>query len=289
MVTVSKIPQFGDAGGDVVTFQKALYTAGHSPGKIDGIFGSKTRLAASNFQVYMGLKGSGIVGPLTLKYLGIEIEPTKPVYPDSELIHINVKSPRNLLPALEALIDKAVVKSYLKEFDAAHKARDFGALMVICAKAMNDLKIREVTNKNDGYIVEMIQKIAYGKKGYAWCMYAVQVCVAWVECKTGVVSKLYSTGSCASLRAKTVSSMQVDKTKMKAGDIWIWRYPKGNGHTGVFAEWVDSKNAILYEGNTTQGLGSDGLIDREGGGFYKTKRAAVIKGMELAMVVRAFA
>ncbi len=290
MIKISKIPAFGDIGPHVLEFQKALKENGCDPGPLDSIFGSKVRAAASKFQLKIGLAGSGIVGPKTLKALGLEVSDDVAPTPITKLPHFDTKSKKVLLPALEALIDQQVEKNFLKAFAAASIAKDYGTLMDIAGKAMDLMNIREKTNKNDGYVVEMIQKVAGGQRGYAWCMYAVCVQIAWVEAKTGVVSKFPTTGSCAGARNSAPSSIQVKKELSQKGDVWIWRYSStGLGHTGVFSDWKKAlSTAILFEGNTTGGLTADGKIEREGGGFYRTERAYSISGMSLAMVCRPF-
>ncbi len=55
----------GSRGNEVIELQNFLNAAGYNCGVIDGIFGSKTGLAVINFQIANGLKGDGIVGPLT--------------------------------------------------------------------------------------------------------------------------------------------------------------------------------------------------------------------------------
>lgn len=289
MNAIQKIPMFGDAGEDVKVFQQALIKAGFPVGTVDGIYGGKTRAAASKFQKSIGLTGTGIVGPKTIQALGLIIDEEIEDDPVTGLPSHTIKSPRTLLPALEALIDNEVLKSFKSEYSKAIAKKDFQALTVICCKALDNMQIREKTNKNDGYVVELIQKVSGGQRGYAWCMYAVQVSVAWVEKKTGVVSKLYSSGSCASVRQKTISSLSVVPEESQPGDVWVWIYDTGLGHTGVFSEWVaKASKAYLYEGNTTKGLGKDGKINREGGGYYKTERAFKISGMKLGKVFRPF-
>lgn len=289
MNTLKKIPVFGDANKDVEILQQSLLEFGFNPGPIDGIFGGKTRDAISKFQKSIGLAGSGIIGPKTLAGLDLFIDEELKEEPIFKLPHHVINSPRNLVPALEALIDDEILKSFRAEYLEAIVKKDTGALMVICCKALDNMSIREKTNKNDGYHVELIQKVSGGKRGYAWCMYAVQVSVAWVERKTGIVSALYSSGSCASVRAKTPSALSVKPEDSKPGDVWVWIYNSGLGHTGVFSEWKSKLvKAYLYEGNTTKGLGKDGQINREGGGYYKTERAFVISGMKLGKVFRPF-
>ncbi|MDJ0769718.1 MAG: phage tail tip lysozyme [Ilumatobacter sp.] len=52
-------------GDKVKELQRALKAAGHDPGRVDGIFGSKTKRAVEDFQRQLGLDVDGIVGPMT--------------------------------------------------------------------------------------------------------------------------------------------------------------------------------------------------------------------------------
>ena len=70
VVAVAVIKQ-GATGNTVRTIQTKLKRWGYYKGGVDGIFGSKTREAVKYFQRRNGLKVDGIVGPATLKALGI--------------------------------------------------------------------------------------------------------------------------------------------------------------------------------------------------------------------------
>jgi len=59
----------GDRGSSVAEVQRLLAAAGFNPGKIDGIFGSKTLAAVKAFQRAHGLAVDGIVGPKTMAAL----------------------------------------------------------------------------------------------------------------------------------------------------------------------------------------------------------------------------
>lgn len=62
----------GSKGGGVRTVQQALHDAGvYVPGGIDGIFGSGTKTAVSNFQRWNGLKVTGTVTAALVKALGL--------------------------------------------------------------------------------------------------------------------------------------------------------------------------------------------------------------------------
>ena len=198
---------------------------------------------------------------------------------------------RKLAAKLETLIDEKLMQTSASEFKAACLSKDANFLVYLAGKALVDIGVREKTNNNDGELVELIQKIAGGVKGHPWCMYFVMVCVAYAESKTGKKSKIYNSGSCASVR-KNSAGLAIDYKNSKAGDIWIWRYPStGNGHTGVFGGWLSKyKAATLKEGNTTSGKIGDKIV-REGGGAYTTEREVITNtkaSMYLAMVIRPF-
>lgn len=201
-----------------------------------------------------------------------------------------IQSSRKLATDLESLIDNKLMEIMPAKFKAACLSKDANALVGMCAEALSALKIREKTGNNDGYLVELIQRVGGGVRGYAWCMYSVQTSVAYAEIKTGIKSKLYTSGSCAEVRQMS-SGMAIDYTKSQYGDIWIWIYHTGLGHTGVFEHWITkNKVATLNEGNTTKGL-VDGKIVREGGGQYETERTVVLDKnayMRLGMVIRPF-
>lgn len=55
----------GDRGAPVRQLQEALVTHGRDPGKLDGIFGTKTETALRTFQSIEGLTVDGIAGPKT--------------------------------------------------------------------------------------------------------------------------------------------------------------------------------------------------------------------------------
>ncbi|MDA8227161.1 MAG: NlpC/P60 family protein [Desulfitobacterium hafniense] len=60
--TVLKV---GSNGAEVKQLQLDLQEIGYNAGPIDGIFGSKTKVAVTSFQTSYGLQADGVVGPLT--------------------------------------------------------------------------------------------------------------------------------------------------------------------------------------------------------------------------------
>ncbi len=64
--------RMGVRGAAVSTLQQKLRDAGFNPGKIDGVFGSKTLAAVTAFQRARGLVIDGIIGPKTSAKLGVQ-------------------------------------------------------------------------------------------------------------------------------------------------------------------------------------------------------------------------
>lgn len=66
----------GSSGQTVRTIQQKLKNWGYYDGEVDGIFGSRTTAAVKYFQRSNGLTVDGIVGPATLKALGMQSSST---------------------------------------------------------------------------------------------------------------------------------------------------------------------------------------------------------------------
>ncbi len=70
-VAVALVLKQGSKGDTVKTAQQKLKNWGYYTGSVDGIYGPKTKSAVEYFQRKNGLKVDGIIGPNTLKALGI--------------------------------------------------------------------------------------------------------------------------------------------------------------------------------------------------------------------------
>jgi N-acetylmuramoyl-L-alanine amidase len=70
-LNVYALSKYGSTGSEVRQIQEKLKRWGYYSGNVDGIFGSKTLEAVKYFQRKNGLTVDGIVGPATLKALGI--------------------------------------------------------------------------------------------------------------------------------------------------------------------------------------------------------------------------
>jgi peptidoglycan L-alanyl-D-glutamate endopeptidase CwlK len=64
----------GSSGPAVRKLQRKLKKLGFNPGRLDGVFGRKTRAALIKFQKSRGLVADGIAGPWTLAALNLKID-----------------------------------------------------------------------------------------------------------------------------------------------------------------------------------------------------------------------
>lgn len=82
MRQIKSIPKYGTKSADVKIIQEQLNSIAKAKLLAEGNFGPKTKAAIQKFQKANGLAGSGILGPKTIKLLGIEI--ATPVFPQVE-------------------------------------------------------------------------------------------------------------------------------------------------------------------------------------------------------------
>lgn len=65
------LSKYGSTGSEVTQIQQKLTNLGYYSGSIDGVYGSSTKRAVTNFQRDWGLTADGIAGTKTLNALGI--------------------------------------------------------------------------------------------------------------------------------------------------------------------------------------------------------------------------
>lgn len=65
------LSKLGSKGEEVRQIQKKLKELGFYNGAIDGVYGSATKKAVTDFQKNCGITADGIAGPKTLKFLGL--------------------------------------------------------------------------------------------------------------------------------------------------------------------------------------------------------------------------
>lgn len=284
----------GESGGDVMKLQARLKELKFFKGSVKGNFLGITEEAVKSFQRAYGLTVDGIVGPKTWAALATPVKqdpqpPEMQPVGDFAIPSIDIKSPRKISKKLEAAIDEMVMKTNAARLKNALAKKDANTIVGLAAEALSSMNIREKSGNNDGIWVEEIQAVTGNSRGDAWCMSGYQAGVAYAEKKTGIISKIYRSASCASVR-KNSSSLAVALTDAKYGDSIIWVYKSGLGHVGTFEGWIKFPTvAILNECNTTKGKVGD-VIVREGGGAYQTERtlSTTDSAMRVGMVVRPF-
>ena len=65
------LSKYGSSGSEVTQIQQKLHSLGYYSGSIDGIYGTNTKKAVTEFQKSCGLTPDGIAGTKTLSYLGL--------------------------------------------------------------------------------------------------------------------------------------------------------------------------------------------------------------------------
>ena len=128
---------------------------------------------------------------------------------------------------------------------------------------------RELTGKNDGRTVELIQKTVGLSKGDPWCMAAVQSALAFAEKWSGKSSGIASGGHCLTVH-KDSPGAQIAKADVMSGDIIIYRHGQTtNGHAESIITMTAWMVAFTMGGNTSPGPG----IEREGDGEFFRMRS----------------
>ena len=82
---VEALSRKGSRGEEVRKIQTVLQREGYYKGAIDGIFGSGTETAVRAYQRAKGLAVDGVVGPATLKAMGLTSQSTGATFSDNEV------------------------------------------------------------------------------------------------------------------------------------------------------------------------------------------------------------
>ena len=218
----------GDRGSDVLNLQVLLKRAG-IPIEVDGMFGPLTEDAVTHFQTRNDLIADGIAGPITFSAL------------DTDWANLNNR----------------------------RKSRaDSGLRDTIADISQLDMGQREHKPNDSPRIREMLKRVGINYPA-AYCMAAVYTWVYEAHVKCGFLAhlpKVPKTGGVLNFWNRCPDSWKVGKLDGKRGDIIIYDWGKGKGHTGA----VDGYSNGFYltnEGNTNE-AGS-----REGEGFFDKKRS----------------
>lgn len=191
---------------------------------------------------------------------------------------------RRLQPAMIAYLDDKLKDN----FDAKYSIKAGLPRMLMVEAARACVAIRELTNRNDGPLIELIQKTVDGRAiREPYCMAGVQTIVAYAELKTGIKSKLFPSEHVMTVYRKASHDMFV-KFNPLPGAIAMWNHQGSDqGHTGIVVESYDNFFKSI-EFNTTKGE-AGGKIVREGGGVYElTRPRANVESMILKGFIKPF-
>lgn len=184
-------------------------------------------------------------------------ERVKGPHPDRQL-------PKKLVEHIDAkLKDNGLAQHALAKKDAR-------TLMRLAAESL--VGVREHGGNNRGVMVELIQDVI-GEHGeyWPWCMSFVQVCIAYAELKTGILSPIHVHEHVITVWQKTDKKHRCNVEPLP-GAIVIWKHPDGvRGHAGILTS-IGPVNITCIEGNTEAGVNPQGKIERDGGGIYATER-----------------
>ncbi len=285
---VSSIPKLGDHNKDVLALQTALENAGFTTGPKDGIFGKQTAAAVSKFQKSVKLAGSGVIGPKTLNFLGLEVVAINPVT-GKKAITQNLKNKnaeREIHPAMRLTIEGFVFPD--GKIPSHWKTLDIQAMGNDVADALLAMKIVEVGGNNKGKQVGEIQGVIGVDlelgTGDAWCMSTMQVLVAFVEDFVGEESPVPAMENCFYVHDGAKKIEGLTTTSCEVATMFIGRHGKTTkGHTGWVRSIPKKDKMGTIEGNTGDASA------RDGDGLYaKVRDQSKIGSMAIIGFVRIY-
>lgn len=264
MIQIKRIPLMNQASHEGLVLQQQLNKAGNYKLTEDGIPGAKTLAALKDWQIknITGSQGSGTIGPMTLKLLGIEVVPENPVTGKQALTRKLKGTGRDLHPTMRLLIEAAVFKN--GQVPVAFLKRKHKEMVVIVARAMASLEVREVGGNNKGQRVGFIQAIIGGHipngNGDAWCMSTVQCIIAFIEDYLQVRCMIVSSEGVTDTWTRTKkNNPELVKAAALVGSFFAGQHgEKWQGHTGTVLELLPDNKMETYEGNTGDGNMRDG-------------------------------
>lgn len=133
----------------------------------------------------------------------------------------------------------------------------------------NDLRVRERGGNNRGPMVEAIIA-STGLKGtgaYAWCAATVELCCEIAGVTIGPSDP--TSARVAAWRSYASAAGRLSTVPAR-GRLCLYVNPDGTGHMGIVAQVLASGKLRTYEGNTSDGAGSQ----RDGDGLYERIRPA---------------
>lgn len=198
--------------------QERLTDLGFPVGGIDGILGPKTTAAVKEFQRSKELTADGVIGPQTLRALGMALP----------------AQTRFMLAPVRA--HSRVLRGRAVEY------------------AMAQVGVREQTNNSGPAVDAYLSSVGLGP-GYSWCMAFVYWCMQQAAGDLSQRVPLVRTGGC--MRQWNETTCYKTTTDPQPGDIFIMDLGGGAGHTG-FVVGVTPTTIHTVEGNTNDNGSANG-------------------------------
>lgn len=178
---------------------------------------------------------------------------------------------RNIEQFMVEYIDGKLAKNGLAQ--EAIKNKQSRILMVEAAKTL--VGIKEDTGRNDGKFIKGIQETVGGASGEPYCIAGVMTCLAYVEKKIGVTSKLMATEHAQTLFKDTKKRLPKSMVKKipLPGAVALWGdVGKNSGH-GEIVYAADDKQFFCVGFNTSGTTKPGSEVNREGNGVFFTVRS----------------
>lgn len=192
----------------------------------------------------------------------------------------NRRSSRKLHPALRSLIEKKVFTGGI--IPDCFLQKDIPSCVILIAKSLESLKIRESGGANKGEIVGYIQAIIgpyfVNGTGDPWCMSTVQCIVAFIEDFFQVESPVPDTESVMNCYTNSRKIVGLLSEECEVGTFFLFQNgSKWYGHAGTVLEVLPSDKMNTFEGNTGDKSARDGdgayfrMRDQHKNGLLVTK------------------
>ena len=263
---IRSIPRLGAASKDVAVIQNQLKKIGQDkfdPGSIDGIFGAKTFRAIQNFQRdVVKTAGTGIIGPKTLRALGIEILAVDPITELKAVTQdLKGKQDRHLHPNTRLLLEKALFPDSAIPYFWSEG--DIPKVYIHVCETMAKFGIRERGGNNKGVEIGWIQGTTgpykEGGNGDAWCLDWAQMIFAIIEDFYQKESPVPGTAHCVTCWNGSKKIPGLTSLKPIAGALALGQNKPGiTGHAMPTIQINEDGTMLTCEGNTSIASMTDG-------------------------------
>lgn len=254
MTPITSIPQYGEHSNDVMIMQLSLISKGFSvgPDGADEKFGPMTKAALSQFQQANHLFGSGVPGPLTIKYLDLVVQVPVAVAPMTQ--DLAGRMVRHLHPQKRVEIEAAVFPGRI--VPDCFLQKDVQACYALVMRKIGEQGWHEVGGNNHGLDVGEIQAtnnayVANGD-GDAWCMNYGQMGIAFLEDYFQKESPVLGSSGCMNVFRAALNVPDLVSKVAEVGTMMIAKHgTTDEGHDMAILEILTDNKVTTSEGNTS--------------------------------------